>query len=117
MPSKVDLPLIDLAPYVNPQAPGDQEKVIEEVKAACSEFGFFQVKGHGVPLESQKGLIQALDTLFSIPKEEKMKMSFLEHPGRRGYEASGMSHRVGDKLADSKEVSRHLFIVDVGGKA
>ncbi|KAL7911484.1 2OG-Fe(II) oxygenase [Trichoderma velutinum] len=103
MSDEIVLPLIDLGPYLNPQAPGDQEKVIAEVRDACGKYGFFQVKGHGVPLKAQENLIQALSNFFSLPKEEKVKLSFLNNPGRKGYEASGMSIRVGDKLPDSKE--------------
>lgn len=104
MSDEIVLPLIDLGPYLNPQAPGDQEKVIAEVREACGQYGFFQVKGHGVPLQAQKALLQALDNFFSLPREDKVKLSFLNNPGRKGYEASGMSIRVGDKLPDSKEV-------------
>jgi isopenicillin N synthase-like dioxygenase len=57
-------------------------------------------------MAAQKALLQSLDNFFSKPKEEKMKLSFLESPGRRGYECSGMSLREGDALPDSKEVSR-----------
>ncbi|KAJ4286159.1 hypothetical protein N0V90_013508 [Kalmusia sp. IMI 367209] len=44
-----------------------------------------------------------MSRVFNLPIEEKMKMSCLEDPCRRGYEASGMSHRVGDPLPDAKE--------------
>ncbi|KAF4119339.1 Isopenicillin N synthase [Geosmithia morbida] len=47
MPGTIELPLVDLGPYLNPKAPGDREKVVAEVREACSQFGFFQVKNHG----------------------------------------------------------------------
>lgn len=74
------------------------------MRDACQQYGFFLAKGHGVSLEAQQSLIRGLQIFFSLPKEEKLKMSFLENPCRRGYEASGMSHRAGDALPDSKEV-------------
>lgn len=101
----IKLPLIDLSGYLNSNSLEDKERVIEEVRDACQRFGFFQVKGHGVPLKMQKEFLRSLKTLFDLPKEEKLKLSFLDNPCRRGYEASGMSVRVGDAMADSKEVS------------
>jgi isopenicillin N synthase-like dioxygenase len=98
------LPIIDLSGYINPKSPGDQEQVIAQVRDACGRYGFFQVKGHGVPLKAQEGLIQGLSNFFSLPKEEKLKLSFLKNPCRRGYEASGDSIREGDAFPDSKEV-------------
>jgi len=104
---EVSLPLVDISGYINPQKEGDRERVIAEVAAACGEYGFFQTTGHGIPMDLQKGLLKSIDTLFSLPKEEKRKLSFLQNVSRRGYEESGMSLREGDDLPDSKEVS-HL---------
>ena len=98
------LPIIDLSGYTAPGSPENKEQVIAQVRDACRQYGFFQVKGHGVPLGAQEGLIQSLRNFFSMPKEEKVKLSFLNNPCRRGYEASGDSVREGDALPDSKEV-------------
>ena len=100
----IKLPLIDLSGYINPKLPGDKERVIAEVREACTQYGFFQTKGHGIPLSVQRGLLESIDTLFNMPKEEKLKLSFLENVSRRGYEGSGMTLREGDALPDSKEV-------------
>lgn len=101
---EVALPLVDLSGYLNPKSPEDRARVIAEVFEACAQYGFFQVKGHGIPLDLQKKQLQSIDTLFNLPREEKRKLSFLENPCRRGYEESGMSLREGDALPDSKEV-------------
>ena len=102
--TELKLPLIDLSGYIDPKEPGDRERVIAEVKDACAKFGFFQTKGHGISKGLQKGLLDSINTLFDMPKEEKRKLSFLKNVSRRGYEESGMSLRDGDKLPDSKEV-------------
>lgn len=99
------LPIIDLSGYINPKSPQDKERVIAQVRDACARHGFFQVKGHGVPLSVQQAFVKGLANFFSLPKEEKMKLSFLKDPCRRGYEASGDSIRVGDAFPDSKEVT------------
>lgn len=98
------LPIINLDRYTNPTSPADKEKVIAEVREASGQYGFFQVKGHSVPLGTQREFFQGLSNLFSLPKEEKLKLSFLKDNCRRGYEASGDTHREGDALPDSKEV-------------
>jgi isopenicillin N synthase-like dioxygenase len=98
------LPIIDLSGYITPKSSEDKKQVIAKVRDACGRYGFFQVKGHGVPLKAQEGLIQSLSNFFSMSKEEKTKMSFLKNPCRRGYEASGDSVRDGDAFPDSKEV-------------
>lgn len=99
------LPMIDLSGYINPSSPGERQQVIDQVRDAARRYGFFQAKGHGIPLGLQKDLIRCMANVFNLPKEEKLRMSFLENPCRRGYEAAGMSHREGDSLPDAKEVS------------
>lgn len=101
---KVKLPLINLDRYVNPVSAEDQEAVVQEVLEACKRFGFFQVKGHGIPMSVQAGLIAALKEFFTLPKEDKLALSFLKNRVRRGYETSGDTLREGDKMPDSKEV-------------
>lgn len=104
-PTDHELPLIDFSGYISPEATVESKaKVITEVRDACARYGFFQLKGHGVPMSMQKAHLQALSNFFSLPKEEKMKLSFLKDPCRRGYESSGDSLRDGDPLPDSKEV-------------
>jgi non-haem dioxygenase in morphine synthesis N-terminal len=99
-----ELPIVDLSGYLNPKSPKDKEQVIAQVRDACAQYGFFQIKGHGVPLKTQEGLIQSLSNLFGMSKEEKVKLSYLKNPCRRGYEGSGDSMQDGDALPDSKEV-------------
>jgi len=101
---KVELPLIDLNGYLNPQSDAEKQRVIAEVRDACHKFGFFQVKGHGIPLATQKTFLNSLPNFFNLPREEKRKLLFLQSPGRRGYEASGDTMRDGDALPDAKEV-------------
>lgn len=110
-PTANELPLIDFEGYISPGSTAESRaQVIAEVRDACARYGFFQLKGHGVPLAMQQAHLQALSTFFSLPKEEKMKLSFLKDPCRRGYESSGDSLRDGDALPDSKEVGCTITI-------
>ncbi|KAI3331459.1 putative 2OG-Fe(II) oxygenase family oxidoreductase [Xylariaceae sp. AK1471] len=117
-PGDVALPIIDLSGYLNPKSPGDKERVVGQVRDAARQYGFFQAKGHGVPLDLQSDLLRCMSNVFNLPKEEKLKMSFLENPCRRGYEAAGMSHREGDPLPDAKEcffIGREDPVVELSG--
>lgn len=115
MPSKVEedrLPIIDLSGYLNPKSPEDRAAVIAEVREACARWGFFQIKAHGVPMESQEALWKSIKAVMGMPQEEKDKLSFLKDARRRGYEKSGDSVRVGDALPDAKEVCPHADVDD-----
>ncbi|KAI9687004.1 MAG: hypothetical protein M1820_010532 [Bogoriella megaspora] len=101
--TELELPIIDLNGYINPTKPEDKDAVIAEVRDAACRYGFFQIRGHGVPLSLQRELLRCMDNVFDLPTEEKLSMSFLQNPCRRGYEAQGMSHREGDPLPDAKE--------------
>ena len=102
--NNLELPLVDLSGYINPSSEEEKQRVIAELCDACRKFGFVQVKGHGIPLDVQREFLKSLPNLFRLPREEKMKYSFLNSVGRRGYEASGDSMREGDRLHDAKEV-------------
>ncbi|KAL8882137.1 MAG: hypothetical protein Q9198_000809 [Flavoplaca austrocitrina] len=117
-PTDIALPIIDLTGYLAPKSPEDREQVIAQVRDAARQYGFFQIRGHGVPLSLQQDLLRCIHNVFSLSNEEKLKMSFLENPCRRGYEASGMSHREGDALPDAKEcffVGREDPVVELSG--
>lgn len=99
----LELPIIDLSPYINGTTPEGKSQVIAQVRDAARQYGFFQIRGHGIPLSLQRDLVRSMDNVFDLPTEEKLNMSFLANPCRRGYEAEGMSHRQGDPLPDAKE--------------
>lgn len=107
MGSLREIPIIDIDPFLDAAASREaKEKVVDEVKSACSKYGFLQIVGHGVPLESQRGILKCCKTLFDMPVGEKEKLSLKNSPSRHGYER--MKEQVLDKkaLADDKEVRR-----------
>ena len=78
------IPTIDLSPYIGPDSTAQaRTKVIEEVKSACSYYGFLQVKGHGVPVEIQRNMLGCCKTLFDLPLEQKDELSLKNNPARR----------------------------------
>lgn len=78
------IPTIDVSPYLDPASKARiKAAVIEEVKSACSTYGFLQVKGHGVPIETQRNMLQCCKSLFDLPIEQKESLSLKNNPARR----------------------------------
>ncbi|XP_009790805.1 hyoscyamine 6-dioxygenase-like [Nicotiana tabacum] len=62
-----EIPLIDLE-----KAKGEERAVIvQQLRKACEEYGFFQVINHGVPEDLMKGAMKVYQEFFSLPVEEK----------------------------------------------
>jgi isopenicillin N synthase-like dioxygenase len=79
-----NIPLIDLSPYLDSKSSqAAKAKVIDEVKSACSTYGFLQVKRHGVPVQVQRGMLQSCKTLFDLPQAQKDALSLKNNPQRR----------------------------------
>jgi isopenicillin N synthase-like dioxygenase len=74
-----ELPLIDVSPLV--RRAGDGASVAAEIDQACREWGFFYVRGHGVP----EDLVAALDAqaraFFALPEAEKATIA-MDRGGR-----------------------------------
>ncbi|BDZ63757.1 isopenicillin N synthase family dioxygenase [Agromyces mangrovi Wang et al. 2018] len=65
------VPVVDITPYV---VGGDDEaraEVARAVDRACSEVGFIQVLGHGVPEPVTDGLAGAMDEFFALAMDAK----------------------------------------------
>ncbi|MEO7430114.1 MAG: 2-oxoglutarate and iron-dependent oxygenase domain-containing protein [Acidimicrobiales bacterium] len=73
------LPVIDVAPLVRGDARCD--RVGEQIDAACREFGFFYISGHGVDDALQQRLEGVAHQAFALPESAKGEMS-MAHGGR-----------------------------------
>ena len=71
---------LDLAPVAPSEALGGvpvidisarRERVVHEIADACRDWGFFQVRGHGVPQSVMTGTIDAARAFFALPREAK----------------------------------------------
>ncbi|GER52281.1 2-oxoglutarate (2OG) and Fe(II)-dependent oxygenase superfamily protein [Striga asiatica] len=66
--SAVHVPVIDM---------GDirlnRKRIVEQVKIASEEWGFFQVVNHGVPQDVMDGMICGVRSFMELPVEEKRK--------------------------------------------
>ncbi|KAI3716077.1 hypothetical protein L6452_23143 [Arctium lappa] len=72
------IPPIDLSPLLNSSPATTVQDLVNQVRDACKDWGFFLVFNHGVPLESRERLMSAAKRFFDQPMEEKRKVcSFL----------------------------------------
>ncbi|KAK0280463.1 hypothetical protein LTR35_008105 [Friedmanniomyces endolithicus] len=99
-----EIPTIDLSSYIRPEAtPEEMARVIEDVRNACSRYGFLQVTGHGVPLATQREVLESCRRLFDLPQDVKDSLSLKNNPARRGYERIGEQGLDAKALPDCKE--------------
>ncbi|CAN1155928.1 Flavonol synthase/flavanone 3-hydroxylase (Fragment) [Linum perenne] len=81
MASQSGIPVVDLSPFLSEDMDDEmlkkkkKKRVVEIVKEACSEYGFFQIVNHGVPTELMKRALQLSKTFFELTDEEKRKFS------------------------------------------
>ena len=107
MTIKAAIPTVDIAPWLSPDASQQaKDDVVQQVKEACSTYGFFNLVGHGVPVEAQKKAWAASKLFFDQPLEKKMKVSVDKSMGKafRGYEPSLIQTHQEGLLPDTKEV-------------
>ncbi|REK09829.1 MAG: isopenicillin N synthase family oxygenase [Planctomycetota bacterium] len=90
-----EIPLIDVARLTDADAP--PRDVADAIGAACREFGFFYVVGHGVDEELCRRLEALSRDFFALEVEQKLQIS-MARGGRawRGY------FRVGDELTSGR---------------
>ncbi|KAI3741714.1 hypothetical protein L1987_59388 [Smallanthus sonchifolius] len=63
-----DLPVIDLSKMNHPAL---RLQLINEVRAACNQLGFFQVINHGIPTAVMKDALNSAEEFFNLPSDEK----------------------------------------------
>ncbi|ETS88084.1 hypothetical protein PFICI_01912 [Pestalotiopsis fici W106-1] len=102
-----EIPLINIRPFLDPtSSQRDRDAVVSQVSDACKVYGFFQLEGHGVPLDLQTKVLECAKLFFDLPLEEKQKVG-MEHAlgsSKRGYEVIGGQQLQNDTLPDLKEV-------------
>ena len=96
------IPTIDIASYLTDPGSADARAVVEQIRKACTTSGFFQIVGHDVPPTLQHAVFEAARKVFSLPIEEKIKLS---GANARGYEVFGGQALQEGTKPDLKEVS------------
>ncbi len=67
------VPVIDLKPWFAGD-PAGRASVVDAVEQACSTYGFFQIVGHGIDPALVAAMLDANDTFFALPEDEKMAL-------------------------------------------
>jgi isopenicillin N synthase-like dioxygenase len=82
--SGTSLPIVDVAPLR--EAAGDVSGVVDAIRAACLDKGFFYCVGHGIEADLRGAVFRQAETFFSLPESEKLKADKRQSRANRGYE-------------------------------
>ncbi|MET0699119.1 MAG: 2-oxoglutarate and iron-dependent oxygenase domain-containing protein [Mycobacterium sp.] len=77
------VPLVDLSSYTGLGDPAKRPDTARALDTACSDVGFVQVIGHGIPDTALRGLATAIDEFFALPRADKVR--YRSPSGNRGY--------------------------------
>jgi len=98
------VPTIDVGPFLTDPTSPSADKIIQAVRQACEETGFFQITGHGLPAKIQQDLFAAAKKFFVLPMEDKIKLDCRKTPGHRGYDVLESQTYDSEVPSDLKEV-------------
>lgn len=113
-----EIPTIDISGFrILPETPEEQaatQKVVDQVRSACLNTGFFCLTGHGIPRELQQRVLDGAKKLFDLPLDDKLR---LVHPTQknRGYEVLGGQTLQRGTKPDLKEgfyIGKHIDVDD-----
>jgi len=79
-----EIPIIDLSPWFHGTI-ADQKKVADEVVSACCTSGFFYIVNHQVPQQLLSSVFDVAREFFTLPIDQKEKVSFELGNKNRGY--------------------------------
>ena len=88
MANPTAIPVIDLAAALG-GSPARRLEVARQIEAACTDIGFFTIRGHGVPLAMIEALRGHARHFFNLPIEQKLRAQPEDPAVPRGYRALG----------------------------
>ena len=92
MEDSANLPIIDISCFLDSSSTlGDKKIVAQKVDSACRLHGFFYLKGHGISDHEMKAIRDVAAEFFSLPLEEKEKISIENGDLARGYQRLGQN--------------------------
>ncbi|GHC89385.1 2OG-Fe(II) oxygenase [Pseudorhodoferax aquiterrae] len=100
------IPVIDLAAALHGRA-DERLRAARAMEAACTDIGFFTIRGHGVPLQTIDALRGHAKHFFNLPLATKLDAAPQDPRVPRGYRALGFDAlsrgNAGDAPGDLKE--------------
>ncbi|HTI02307.1 MAG TPA: 2-oxoglutarate and iron-dependent oxygenase domain-containing protein [Acidisoma sp.] len=79
-----EIPIIDFAPMLGSD-PAAKRALAAELRAACTEIGFFYIKNHGVAQTLIDATFAECPRFFGLPLEEKMAIHVRRSKNNSGY--------------------------------
>lgn len=49
----------------------DRQRLVDNIRTACEQLGFFQLRNHGIPPDLQTDILEQSRDFFSLPVEIK----------------------------------------------
>jgi isopenicillin N synthase-like dioxygenase len=102
------LPIIDLSAFLSPSSTQEElQTTAKAINAACVNYGFFYLTGHGIPVSKLDEVISLGRDFFELPLAEKDKIKRFDAggpeggDGARGYQ--GLGENVTGGLQDMQE--------------
>ncbi|KAJ4330240.1 hypothetical protein N0V95_010089, partial [Ascochyta clinopodiicola] len=79
------LPIIDISPFLSPTStPASRTATASAINAACANYGFFYLTGHGIPVSTLDQVIDLARDFFARPLEEKNRIKRFDAGGPEG---------------------------------
>lgn len=79
-----EMPVIDLSSLRSADKQ-ERKRLANEIADSCSNLGFFYIKNHGVPQSAIDEMFAAAHEFCSLPLDQKMKLSMVDHENFLGY--------------------------------
>lgn len=105
------LPIIDIAALYGDDHQAWQQ-VAARIDAACRDWGFFYITGHGIAPARIEALLAAAKAFFAQPEAEKLKIDITRTAHHRGYGAIATEQLDPSKPSDLKETFDMGFHMD-----
>ncbi|TCP02427.1 isopenicillin N synthase family dioxygenase [Caldimonas thermodepolymerans] len=99
--STASLPVIDIS-GLSSSKHEDRKAVGAQIRAACIEYGFFYVSGHGVPQGLMDAALEQTRAFFAQPDEQKAKVARTKSFCNRGWDPL-KAESLGLDVPDNKE--------------
>jgi isopenicillin N synthase-like dioxygenase len=96
------IPVVDVRAFTE-GAPSDQSEFVRRFGDGLSRFGFVTLDHHGVSAPLVREAFAAVESLFALPLDEKLRCVVPGSEGNRGYVPFGAERALGASVADLKE--------------
>ncbi|KAF4627861.1 hypothetical protein G7Y89_g10291 [Cudoniella acicularis] len=95
-------PILDFSAFRSSN-PSERETLINQIRTACRDKGFFQLTNHGISSDLQTQTLSACKQFFDLPLSEKLKIDLKFSKHNRGYERHGSQMLEAGTAPESKE--------------